>query len=433
MTKEGGGIRNNSKKTRELQPDLMELIEVEKSATTRPVDPSKLSREELLKAYYALAEGTRKLRELFAKSREITDVQRGMAKDAEESARTDPLTGLGNRRALDDWLCQEIVGALTNHTPFSVVMIDVDHFKRINDSYGHHIGDKTLRRIAEVIENTKRVEDVAFRYGGEEYLVILPRTDRNGALEFAKRLKHNIAKTKFIFEGVNVRTFTVSIGISEYPGKHSTLETRALGRDKDDYLRGVRDTLIKTADAAIYEAKNDGRNAIRIAPTEHSKRVMEIAGKIADEMGLSGKDATEVRKAARYHDIGKMRVPYNIVNKDSRFTPAELELMKQHSHNGAEIAREIGLSESVSRLIESHHERFDGKGYPNHLKGKHIPLGARIISVVDAFEAMISDSRGYATPVTVEQALDELRKNSGKQFDPQVVEAFLRLAERGEI
>jgi len=425
MANEEGGPKK-TRKARDTPPEVMELSGKENPAETPPVDPSKLSREELLSAYHSLSESTRRLRDLFAKSREISSAQRGRAEDAEESAMTDPLTGLGNKRALEGMLVQEAAASWANRAPFTVVMIDVDRFKAINDSFGHLAGDKTLKRIADAVNKTKRGDDAAFRYGGEEFMVVLPGTDGNGGLEFAKRLKQNIAKTVFEFDKVKVGAVTVSIGIATYPDRGSMFQTPPQG-DLRGYYRQVGDALTKASDAAVYEAKGDGRNAVRIAPTLDSTKVGEIAGKMAIEMGLSEKDVEDVRKAARYHDIGKMKVPDSIVSKNGRLTPGEAELMREHARDGEAIALELGLCEKVVKLIGCHHERFDGRGYPSNLRGVEIPLGARIISVADAFEAMVGGGRGYSSPMTVAQAVKELKANSGTQFDPAVVAALVRL------
>ncbi|MCX6695126.1 MAG: diguanylate cyclase [Candidatus Altiarchaeota archaeon] len=411
--------------------------------TTTPVEnPAELTHEALVREYELLAAGMRGMKDVFGKSRVQTHQQFDGKKEAEERARKDQLTGLFNRRYLEERLDQEIARAWREHTPISVIMVDADKFKNVNDTLGHQVGDETLKRIAEVITATCRQSDVPFRYGGEEFFVVLPDTDRKGALEFAKRLRKGMQDTRFVFDGVDVDAnqpkgkMTLSIGVSTYPESSLTYLKRVVGEKSEmpEYYARVKKELVSSADAATYSAKEDGRDCIRIAPTNHSRLVGEIAGKLCCELGVPSVYKDVVIRAAEYHDIGKIRIPDEVLGKNGRLTEGEQGIMRQHTVLGAEIADELGL-ERIKPLIRGHHERWDGQGYPNNVKGEEIPLGARIIAVADTFDAMTGNGgdRDYAERMSREDALKGIDRNSGTQFDPKVVDALTRLAARNEV
>jgi diguanylate cyclase (GGDEF)-like protein len=355
-----------------------------------------------------------------------------------EIAITDPLTGLRNHRAFQEDVVRELQRVSRTGVPVALVLIDVDELKVVNDTLGHQAGDERLQSLADAIRATGRAADAAYRVGGDEFAVILPDARAWGALEFVQRLR---AATQ---AGGG---FTVTAGISEA----LTL------RPKDDLIREADLALIGAKrihqDAAIFGPDMAPHDGAAAADDEHHTRtlssalaravdakdsytrshcqtVSQLCGLIGAELGFDGERLTRLRLAGLLHDVGKIGVPDAILNKPAKLTDDEYEHMKRHSLLGYDIVQAADM-ELEARWVRHHHERYDGRGYPDGLAGEEIPLEARIILVADAFEAMTSD-RPYRNAPGQAFAIDELRGNAGSQFDPAVVAALTRLLERGE-
>ncbi|HEV3310352.1 MAG TPA: diguanylate cyclase [Chloroflexota bacterium] len=362
----------------------------------------------------------------------------------EALATTDPLTDLINHRGLVGALENELERASRYHRPFTVLFMDIDHFKSINDNHGHSVGDSALHQFAQVATEVLRGVDVIGRWGGEEFLAILPETEADGASVVAERIRVAVAGTRFP-EVAELR-ITCSIGVASYP-RHA----------------GDVDALVSAADDAMYAAKWLGRNQVRtcgdhavpaamavrgdepsretdstLATVEalaslvdvrdhytgrHTSEVAALSRDIAVALGLDAESVRVVHLAARLHDIGKIAVPDAILLKPGRLTAEEWNLIKDHPGVGADVVREIPRLLPLAAIIRGHHERWSGGGYPDNLTGEDIPIGARIVSVADAFAAMTSD-RPYRVCLSTQAALDELSRCSGGQFDPRVVAAF---------
>ena len=358
-----------------------------------------------------------------------------------EQAIRDPLTGLYNRRFFYEALEKEIQRAARYGSTASLVLFDVDDFKRINDSLGHHAGDEVLRTIGELVNSLIRPVDSFARLGGEEFGLLLPETGQLDALLAAERLRTAIGRAKILDD----RRVTVSGGIASCPADATTLEE----------LEGK-------ADAALYWAKRNGKNlcavtsevtvaaaedsdaalahlhalvtmidAQHLQTRDHSENVAAYAVALGRAMGLDGDQIVRLRQAAHFHDIGKVAVSSVILNKPQPLSPSEMEEMRLHPSVGATMLMHAGLHDEA-HWVRCHHEWVDGGGYPNGLAGEEIPLESRIIHVADAFEAMTSD-RPYSAGVAVEDALAELRGCSGTQFDGQIVDALVALVERDEL
>ena len=368
-------------------------------------------------------------------------------------ANRDELTGLHNHGYLQERL-RDLVNLATRYDrPLSVLMVDIDHFKFINDSHGHTTGDKVLKALATTMVEVFRTTDVIARYGGEEFVVILPETGIDEALVVAERLRQTVQGLTVKTQGTDKASrvaiciaLTVSVGVAGLP------------EDADSATE-----LLMTADAALAEAKRTRncvfayRQILRNQKTEskrlvmmdsffrdssiaairplvkaidmrkpgsahHSEKTAEYAVAIGRELGLSTSDLALLCKAALLHDIGEIGISDQVLNKMGRLSDTEFETVKQHCEVGAQILSQSPNLAAAAEIVLYHHERYDGRGYPDGLIGEQIPMLSRIISVADSLDAMTSP-RPYQETRTIEQAMAELKANSGKQFDPRIVEA----------
>lgn len=357
-------------------------------------------------------------------------------------ANEDGLTAVYNHRYFHDVLKEEIIFSEKKNKPVSMIFIDIDYFKHYNDLYGHQKGDEVLKGIGIILKDSVRKQDIVARYGGEEFGIILPNTTENEAIIIAERIRKNIEST--YFEGEENQPngkLTASIGISVYPDKAKN--------DMD---------LIKSADDALYRAKFFNKNRVETYTSildelkedieeqhidlitsiktlisvinakdkytyGHVERVVHYCRLLGEKLALSETDKKNLIYGAYMHDIGKINISKEILNKRMPLNNEEWEMLKQHSLNGVEILKPVTSLKELSPLILHHHERYDGKGYPNNLKGEDIPYLARVLTVVDSFDAMTSN-RPYNTRKSYKEAVEELKKCSGTQFDPYVVDKF---------
>jgi diguanylate cyclase (GGDEF)-like protein/putative nucleotidyltransferase with HDIG domain len=362
---------------------------------------------------------------------------------AEQRARIDELTGLFNRRHLDERLRQEIDERQRYGGMLSVMMLDLDFFKVYNDKYGHKAGDAVLREVAKVIRGAVRSMDMVFRYGGDEFVILLPQTDGQAAFVVAERVRAKIAQ-EMKYKQPKI---TASIGLATWPGDGVTV-----------------DALMNATDRALYYAKQTGGNRIGVASRMllpsvqeaahevsekealsviyalastieardpytygHSRKVSAYAVALAEAIGLPPDKVAVVSTAALLHDIGKIGVPDEILNSPDKLDAKAWELIWSHPKLSATIVGHVFSLVSCLPAILHHHERWDGGGYPAGLKGESIPIEARILAVADAFDAMTS-SRPYRGALSYQEAIAEMKRCSGSQFDPQLVEVFLPVA-----
>jgi diguanylate cyclase (GGDEF)-like protein/putative nucleotidyltransferase with HDIG domain len=351
-------------------------------------------------------------------------------------ALTDPLTGLGNHRHFHERLERELQHANERNLSLTLCFVDVDDFKRINDRFGHPAGDRVLSQLAARLRQTGE----AFRLGGDEFALLLPGYGESAALTAASSVVERIAALDL----EQVGPVTVSAGVAISP-QHAA----------------DRDELIRLADSALYWAKEYGKNRVRayrpdvielaelkrlasgpdraarfraaaslaravdardVYTGSHSQRVAELAARTARRLGLPDEEVELTRLAASLHDLGKLAIPEEILRKPGPLTEPERIVLERHPQIGFRMLESLGV-DPVADWVLHHHERWDGSGYPDGLSGEGIPLGARIIFVADAYDAMISE-RVYRRRVSPEEAIAELDRCAGTQFDPSVVAAL---------
>ncbi|SDZ32791.1 diguanylate cyclase (GGDEF) domain-containing protein [Micromonospora pattaloongensis] len=377
---------------------------------------------------------------------------RDALREQERLAVTDALTGVYNRRFFQEMLRLEAERAARHGRPLSLVLVDLDHFKAINDGYGHPAGDAALVQAAERLRRTVRGSDVIARYGGEEFVCLLPGADADAALTVAEQLRRALCDTRVTLgDGVEV-LLTASVGVATAGGRGGRT-----GRGAVDV-----EALINDADDALYRAKARGRNRTvvagavpgldldtdpdlppalvwladqvdaKLSPEEHSTAVARWALLTGERMGLDHATLRRAAAAGRLHDIGKVNVATPILAKPGRPTEEEWQELRRHPDEGARLLIEFGGRPDLAPLVAAHHERYDGRGYPRGLAGAEIPIEARIIAVCDSWAAMRSH-RAYSRGLTVAEARLQIERGRGGQFDPEVADAFLSLVDEGAI
>jgi two-component system, cell cycle response regulator len=373
----------------------------------------------------------------------VRDRLAGLIANLTDAARRDPLTDLFNRRAFEEIFDIELERARRTGAPLSVIVGDLDRFKRLNDEFGHPAGDEALRRIGRSIRTTKRRFDSAARVGGEEFALLAPDCDEHGAYMLSERVRSDVEGS--FADGAAESPLTISFGIATYP------------------LHGqAAESLLRAADQALYAAKRLGRNRSVISSAEvpgilartprthedtgvelatllslaealdvrdtgnttHCHRVGRFAELTARELGMAPESVERIRLAGILHDVGRVGMPDALFQKAGPLNEEEWAWVHSHPEIGARMVETTDFQE-IGSWILCHHERPDGQGYPLGRPGDEVPLEARILAVADAYEAMTSE-RSYRPALAPDDAAAELRRGSGQQFDGRVVEALLR-------
>ena len=409
---------------------------------------------------------------------------------AQEQAITDGLTGVKTHRYLMEALSSEWKRSTRANRPFALVLMDLDRFKFVNDFYGHLEGDVVLQRVGHILEQNCRRSDVVARYGGDEFVILMPETNVEQARQLASKLRGWVASDPLLRD----KNITASFGIAGFPVHGSTPQELIQVADSSMYLSkhqggnsvssaeegGAGDTkrwkkdvleaylgvtlkrLFSTGPEAFDEvyrrleqftrslAEQSGGEAPETLPEAvvetvtslalaidakdhytqgHSQKVSAYAVVIAKALGMKEPEVEEIRLAALLHDIGKVGIPETILNKSGPLDASEWETMKTHTELGAKILEPLQTMDKIRLMVRHHHEFYDGTGYPDRLEGEKIPYGARLIAIADAYDTITSE-RTYKKARTSEDAFRELERCAANQFDPELVQLFVQTMRR---
>ncbi len=357
--------------------------------------------------------------------------------EALENADHDPLTGLLNHRAFQKCFREEIQAAQAAGKPLALLVMDLDNFKFFNDAYGHAAGDDVLRQVAQALGACRGAADTLARFGGDEFVLLMPGADRAAAERMGVELREALSLVCYRpLDYDSTIPFTFSLGIASRPEDGSgrtelmeaadaRLRAAKTGGEDGEALR-LRQSMTRAKegfsmlDALVTAVDNKDRYTRR-----HSEDVLAYSVQIARRLGLSAREQYTVQVAALLHDVGKIGVPDAILRKPGRLSEQDFEAVKQHPMMGSIIVGAVPGFEETLDAIRHHHERWDGGGYPFGLRGEETPLMARLMAVADAYSAMTTDRpyRKGMHPARARQILDE---GAGTQWDPHCVKAFLR-------
>lgn len=363
----------------------------------------------------------------------------------EELVNRDGVTGLYNHMYFQNSLKEMVDEAKNRNERISMIFFDIDYFKHYNDLNGHQKGDEVLSRIGEIVEENVRKTDIAARYGGEEFAMILQNTNEDEAIIIADRLRKIIEKEKFHGEENQPNgNLTVSMGISIYPDKarneielikssdDALYRAKFFNKNRVETYKSILEDLEKDINDKDIELVASIKALISVINAKdrytygHSERVVLYSRLMAEKLKLNKEDKNNLIYGAYMHDVGKINIPKEVLNKKMPLTNEEWELLKQHSEIGVEIVNKVHKLEGTIKIIRHHHEKFNGTGYPYGLKGEEIPYLARVLCVVDSFDAMTSN-RPYNTRKTYDEAIEELKRCSGSQFDPEIANLFIEV------
>jgi len=380
-------------------------------------------------------------------------------------SKTDPLTGLANRRHFEEVLECFYHQARRYSRPLSVILVDIDFFKAINDTGGHQLGDDLLKVVARAIEKASRKADLPARFGGDEFAILLPETPSQDAGAVADRIGTLVRQEAIDAKGLELN-ITCSIGVADLnageidsPAGMVALADRALYAAKEN----GRNQWVQAHDLTGVSWKKDSKESGNVAVlckklagldtqfkdlflraieevveilerrdpnmADHARKVQHYAELISKEMELPDRVIKRIRIAATLHDIGMIAMPDSILLCPTRLDDRQTEAMRKHPLLSVRIMEGMEFLEQEIPAVRYHHERYDGRGYPEGLSGATIPLTARILAVADAFDAMTTP-RTYRGAMTVTEAMREMKRGGGSQFDPAVVEALLSVGAR---
>jgi len=361
--------------------------------------------------------------------------------EAVHLAERDALTGLYNHRGIHRRLAGEALRAQQSGAELSLIMIDLDDFKALNDTYGHPAGDAVLRHVSDAVRSVLRHADLAGRVGGDELLIVLPNTGAEGALQLCERLQTSQLSKPYTVPDGRPLPISLSLGAATYPG-----DAQSLGQ------------LIEIADANLYASKQRGGGTVTSAPADrpdsppvdaagilgvagrllnvvgardhytrrHSEHVALYALSLGEAVGLSDESLSTLHVAAMLHDVGKIGVAGDLLRKPGPLDEGEEDMVRRHAELSAAVIRDLPRLAEVAEAVQAHHENHDGSGYPGEISGDDIPVLARILAIADAYSAMTLD-RPYRKSLTPSQAREELLRSAGTRFDPGLVAKFVQI------
>ena len=445
------------------EPQLFEMLAKDRSGKTFWIE-NHIKRVIIGGTYRIMAiardiSGRKKSEEkIFGLNKALMEANRSLTK----LALRDSHTGLYNHRYFVEAIDSELNRAKRHFSQVSLVMVDIDYFKSINDVYGHQFGDLVLKQFSDMLRKAMRLYDLVARYGGEEFMVIAPGTDRKGALVLGKRILNTVNSSTFGNEKHSVK-LKISIAVVSYPQDVMIITSKDFVNIADKVLSKAKEDggsrVYSYLDLRMSQAtKHKGDHSVQILEKKlekltargnqsvveaifafaktielkdhytgkHVENTISFAAKIAEYIGLPREEIEVIKEAAVLHDLGKVGIPEKLLQKTSQLTKEELSEIKKHPQIGADIIRPIHSLRDIVPIILHHHEWWDGSGYPTGLKGEAIPRGARIVAVADVYQALTSN-RPYRKAYTKKKALEIIKHGSGTQFDPKIVRAFLKI------
>jgi len=372
----------------------------------------------------------------------IISVERQTTEKLYSLANQDSLTGLDSHRSFHERLSREIENSEKKDLSLSLVFLDLDNFKKYNENFGHTMGDRLLQEIARLLYEHSPSRAVLSRYSGDSFGIMLPGSDLEKAREFADNISKLIREHR-LPEDISspYEEITVSAGVASYPEHASTslelleaadealYSSKCTGKNKVSYYHSIIEQLKKMAGEDDRELINSLRTLMTVVNGRdrytygHSERVAYYAKKMGEELGIASRDLQLLEIGSFLHDLGKIEAGQDVLNKKGSMMEEEWHTILQHPEMGANILKPLELLKPAIPAILHHHENYDGTGYPHGLSGKNIPLWARILRVVDSFDAMIT-IRPYKRIFTVSEALDELMYYKGIYYDPELVDVF---------
>lgn len=365
---------------------------------------------------------------------------------------TDELTSLANHRRFHEHLDDEIARAARYRRPLSLIFVDLDRFKAINDRYGYEHGDKLLISVGAILNKDTRRMDFSARYGGDEFALVLPEIEAAEAINLAERLREVVSRAPVRTDDGQELLVNISVGVADYPScgqdkeslvsaaNEALLAAKKSGGNRVFHFRELRSAKVKKRDfeeevkricGHLQEGGTPSLVALAAAvdmkdqyDESHARQAEEIVKKMGSQMELNPFLVETLRVAAKVHDIGKLVIPMKVLQKQGSLTNEEIKHIRQHPEVGKKILECSGHMHHLLPALLYHHERYDGRGYPFGLKGEEIPLTARILHLIDAYQAMIAN-RPYKRALTPEEAAEELKRCAGSQFDSELVDQFL--------
>ena len=326
----------------------------------------------------------------------------------------DQLTGLYNRRFFEEEIRRLDI---SENLPLCIVMADVNGLKLVNDSFGHRAGDELLQKTAEILQKSCNNNESISRIGGDEFIIMIPKMKQNDLEELIQRIKTNC-------ENETIYTINISLSLGWEAKNNLEDDILEIFNKAEDYMYrkklhegpSMRGKTITAIINTLYEKNRRDE--------QHSRRVSELCGKLAVASKMLEREVDEIKSAGLLHDIGKIAIPENLLNKPGKLTEEEFAEVARHPEIGFRILNTVNDMSDIAEFALSHHERWDGKGYPRGIAGERIPLQARMIAIADAYDAMTSE-RSYRSPLSQKEAADEILRNAGTQFDPKLAHLFV--------